>query len=138
MNYKANLSLHPWWIQGILLLYLLLGLPLIVSLVLLIIGYNVPISLYGITSVEGSSILDVLLIILVGLKLLVGYLSLTGNNYAKQFAIIDGSIGILCCLFTGFIWPFIEGDQSVDLVFRLEMIVLIPYVVYFVRFKSKQ
>jgi len=124
---KRRRKLLPWWIKLFCWIFMLFG-PL--SLVCLILGFtNIKpaLAFYGFETYEPFSLYG---FIVISVGLLKGVTAFT-LWFEKEFAIkigkIDAIIGIVLCLISMLILPFFQDGFNV--VIRLELVVLIPYLI---------
>jgi hypothetical protein len=128
-------KLLPWWIKLFIGIFLILGLFAPVALIWGMMGYYFKLSLYGLETNEPISLLGILLVILFGFKGLIAYTFLKEKRIAVILAIIDALIGIFICFL---LMVFhLKIKESVNVGFRLELIILIPYLFYMVRIRNK-
>ncbi|MEM6806221.1 MAG: hypothetical protein AAF696_32785 [Bacteroidota bacterium] len=62
------------------------------------------------------------------LKAYVSYGLWTEQVWGVDWAINDGIAGILLCIVSMFVLPFLSSDSGIRIIFRLEILVLMPYI----------
>jgi hypothetical protein len=137
MYHKHKWKLLPSWFKAVILLYSSLAIVVFSAFILSLLGFVFPLSIYGISVSNQYSPLGVFVFSLFALKGCVGYLFIAGHQKAPIMGILDAIIGIACCVYVGFIRPFYDHPSSVDIVFRLELIVLIPFLWSSAKLKRK-
>ena len=134
-NTKKRKHLLPWWIKIFMWLFLILGLLSPLALVYGILGSPFQVSLYGLQTYEPASLTGLIVISLFLLKGIVAYGLLTEKDWAITLSIVDAGIGIFICVVLMLYPFFLYGSES--FVFRLELILLIPYLIKMVNIRSE-
>ncbi|HEX6849475.1 MAG TPA: hypothetical protein VF144_20960 [Chitinophagaceae bacterium] len=132
---KRRKGLLPWWIKVFIWIFLIFGAIAPLALILGILGYKFEISLYGFQTSEPLSLIGISLILMFLFKGFTAYSLLKEKIWAITFGIIDAIIGIALCSFA-MLYPFFSSHAGANLTFRLELILLIPYLIKMVRIKS--
>jgi len=118
-------NLLPWWIKVFTWLYLLLGAMIPIILILGLAKYKFNISLFGLETNDPLSALGLFLVFIILLK----GISAFGLWFEKDWAIIvaqiDAILSIATCVCM-MIYPLLVSDANLK--FRLELILLIPYL----------
>lgn len=120
----------PFWVKALSLIYLALFPLVLIGLIQRVAGSSYPLEIYGLTAQSQFSYFGIFISTIFFLKSIVGLALLTTHKLAMKLAIIDSIIGISICLFIGFIYPFFDNHSDVNIVLRLELIILIPMVIY--------
>jgi uncharacterized membrane protein (DUF2068 family) len=94
-----------------------------------LLGYNFNLSLYGINTNNPSSLIGVFLLAIFILKGIVALGLWTEKDWAIMLAKIDTYIGIVICSFVMLIYPFLINNGNFILSFRLELILLIIFLI---------
>jgi len=128
-KYKRRRQLLPWWIKVFVWIFLVFGAILPVGIVAAVLGYNFQIALYGLETNEPLSLIGILLIILFLLKSIVAFGLWTEKKWAVNLGIIDAISGIVICIFIMLIYPFIDNTPGFSVNVRLELILIIPYLI---------
>lgn len=136
MYNEKRWQLLPMWLKLIVVIYSTIGSAVIIALILEPLGFSVPLSIYGISTPSLFNFKGLIILLFFSLKGYTGVLFLIGNKNAPIIGIIDSIFGIIACTFTGFIWPFINGRKPVDIVFRLELIILFLLLRLFFKLKK--
>lgn len=122
-NRLIRKDLLPSWIKFFMWIFLVFGVINVFGLLLNFIGISIELGLYGIETYSGFGYLSLLVQALFLLKGAVAFGMWKEKDWAIKLAMIDGIIGVVVCL-TSIILVAIEGS----LTFRIEIIVLIPYI----------
>lgn len=136
-NSKRRRSLLPWWIKIFIWIFLILGLLAPIGLVFGFFGIQFQISLYGFTTNEPLSIDGLYLIGLFLLKGITAFGLWTEKDWAITLGQIDAILGIVLCIFMSVIYPFINIRTGFHFTFRLELILLIPFLIKLLKIKSE-
>lgn len=128
MVHKKKWQLLSNWYKTIILLYAFLSPIAFITICLSFFTKNIPLSLYGISSSSQFSSTGLFILSLILVKAVVGCSFIIGHNKAPIIGLIDSAVGIICCLFIGFIFPFFNQKESIDIVFRVELLILIPFL----------
>jgi uncharacterized membrane protein (DUF2068 family) len=93
-------------------------------------------ALYGLGSNEPFSITGILIILLFLFKGIVAFGLWTQKDWAVNFGLADAIIGIAICIFVMAIAPIINNPSEFTLGLRLELVVLIPYLIKLLKIKA--
>ena len=129
-------NLLPWWIKIFIWIFLIFGFIAPLGFIFGILGYNFEISLYGLETNEPISILGISMILLFIFKGFAAYSLLQEKDWAIFIAIADAVVGIALCSFS-MIYPFIIAGAAAKLTFRLELLLLIPYLIKLINIKPE-
>jgi hypothetical protein len=130
LNRKA---LVPLWIKIFAWIFIVLGLFTPIALVGGIIMHNFALRLYGLEASTPYSIIGAFLTGLFMFKGIVALGILKREDWAINLGIIDAVLGIIICVVVT-IYPLITNSQFV---FRLELVVLIPYLIKLLKIKDE-
>jgi hypothetical protein len=130
-------KLLPLWIKIFIHLFMLMGAVTMLGLVAGLAGMRFHISIYGFESNDPLSLLGLLAAGLLLFKGIVGYGLWTEKDWGVQAGIIDAIIGIALCVFAMVVMPFIDGVDSFSLNLRLELVLLIPYLLRLMAIKPR-
>lgn len=119
--------LLPVWIKIFLWIFLVFGIMVPVVIILGIFGTHQELSLYSFETDQPFSLMGVCLTALFLIKGLTSFGLWTEKDWAVNLAIVDAVIGIVLCVFVMLVLPFISDNHGFNI--RLELIVLIPYLI---------
>jgi len=127
MIHKERWHLLTWWFKTIIVFYTILSLVVLFSFVISFFGFVIPLGIYGLSTTNQYTLAGLVILLLFSLKGVVGVFFLIGHRLAPYVGIVDSIIGIFACIGIGLIYPFFDSVKSIDIVFRLELILLIPF-----------
>lgn len=128
-------ALLPWWIKFFVWIFIILGSIVPFGLVYGLLNLPFQISLYGLTAYQPFSTLGLGLAALLILKGITAYGLWFEQAWATDLAIIDAVLGITICLIIMFN-TFLNA-QSGQYSFKLELILLIPYLIKMLKIRQK-
>ncbi len=131
---KRRKDLLPWWIKVFIWIFLIFGAIAPLGFLLGILGYKFEISLYGFETNEPVSIIGTSMILIFLFKGFTAYSLLKEKNWAIILGIMDAIIGIALCSFA-MLYPLFYPEAGVSLTFRLELVLLIPYLLKLLKIK---
>jgi len=117
----------PWWIKVFCWIYLLFGAAAMLQIPFALTGHSFQTAMYGLETSSPMSPVGIFLLALFALKALTAFYLLREMDAAILFAIADGMLGILICTFV-MVFPIIRPDSGMHAGFRLELVLLIPYL----------
>ena len=133
-------KLIPIWIKVFVWIFLFFGGLVPVGLILGAFGASFSISLYGLSTNEPVTILGLFISILFLIKAIVAMGLWTEKDWAVNAAMVDAILGILICVVVMFVLPFTTSETkssfTVNFNFRLELLLLIPYLVVMNRIRK--
>jgi hypothetical protein len=132
---RQRRKLLPWWIKIFIWIFLLLGAIVPFALAFAIMGYRFQISLYGLETNEPFSLTGVSLMIIFLIKGIAAYGLWTEKNWAVTLSIIDAILGLAICVLV-MIYPLIAPQRNYILNFRLEVLLLTPYLLLLLKIKD--
>ena len=134
LKHKRRKDLLPWWIKIFSWIFLIFGAIAPLGLLFGILGNTFEISLYGFETKEPISIIGISMILIFLFKGFTAYSLLQEKNWAIILGITDAVVGIILCSFI-MIYPLIISDAGMSLTFRLELLLLIPYLLKLLKIK---
>lgn len=135
LKHKRRKDLLPWWVKVFAWIFLIIGAIGPPALVFGLLGFSFEISLYGIETNEPSSIIGIALLLMFTLKGITAYGLLKEKSWAVTLGIMDAITGIIFCCFA-MIYPFINPQPVTNFTIRLELALLIPYLIKMIRIRS--
>jgi hypothetical protein len=127
-------KLIPVVIKIFIWIFIVCGVFIPILLLISVLGYRSELALYGLQTSDPLSGIGLSLIGLFLLKAVVGFALWTERVWAVKLAIVDAVIGIVVCLAV-MIAP-LWNDTS-GFVFRLELLAVIPYLIWLANIKSR-
>jgi hypothetical protein len=125
-------QLVPTWIKVFAWIFLVTGLLLPVLFVISVITHSFTASLYGLETQTAFSLTAIAILVLFSFKMMVAFGLLKQKDWAIKTGIVDAVAGIVICVAV-----MIHGTvQFNTVVFRLELVALIPYLVKLIKIKS--
>lgn len=126
----------PSWIKVFCYLFLVFGFLGVVIFFLGIFDFDFNASIYGLESNIALSTEGIIIFIIFELKGIVAYGLLSKKSWAIKLAIGDAIAGLLICFFTMF-YPLIVSNGSYWGGIRLEIFLLIPYLIQMQQINKK-
>jgi|SRR5687767_4239274 len=133
---KRRKDLLPWWVKVFIWIFLIFGAIAPLGLIVGMMGYDFEISLYGLETNKPISIIGVSLILIFFFKGITAYSLLKEKNWAVILGIMDAITGIALCSLA-MIYPLINTASETNFSFRLELLLLIPYLLKMLKIKSE-
>ncbi|WP_190277293.1 hypothetical protein [Taibaiella lutea] len=127
-------QLLPWWIKIFCWFFMLIGILAIVCLLISLFGFQPNLSLYGFETHNPYSITGLMIIGLTLLKGIASYALWFEKDFAIKVGVIDAIVGILTCIVS---MTMVLITPDTKFIFRLELILLIPYLIKLVKIESK-
>ena len=125
-NRRRNLL--PWWIKVFALIFLLFGALMPVAIIFAFLGKPYGMSIYGLSSSYPFSFEWLLILAIFLMKGVLSLGLLTEKDWAIDLGIIDAYFGIFICAAVMII-PIFAFFQGLNLNFRLELVLLIPFLI---------
>ncbi len=122
-------NLLPWWIKLFTWIFLLFGAIAPFGLIFGLLDFNFQLGLYGIETFEPISYTGLLLIGVFLFKGIIAFGLWTERDWAILLGQIDAIIGIVICFFVMFVLHFIDDRYGFIMPLRLELILLIPFLI---------
>ncbi|TWI81746.1 hypothetical protein IQ13_2765 [Lacibacter cauensis] len=129
-------KLLPWWIKIFMWIFLVISFFVPVLLVLAILGFEIQLAIYGLDTNRVFTFTGLLLVLVFATKGVVSFGFIKEKDWAVQLAMIDAIAGIIICVYTSYIQPLLSEDVSFSLL-KLELVLLIPYLVKLNRIKEQ-
>lgn len=127
-NIKTRKELLPWWIKVFSWIFIVFGTIAPVGFVLGLLGYNFSLTIYGLITNDPLSVLGIFIILVFAFKGITAFCFLFQKDLAIIFGTIDAIAGIIICCIV-MIYPFINPNGFIRLNFRLELLLLVPYLI---------
>ena len=121
-------ALLPWWIKTFTWIFLVFGALAPVGLIFGAFGAHFDLSLYGLKTNQPLSVLGLSIMAMFLLKGIAAFALWTEKNWAITIGQVDAVIGIAVCVFVMFVYPFIDDQSGFRFFFRLELLLLIPFL----------
>lgn len=128
-------TLLPWWIKIFMWIFLVFGAIALVGLIFALLGYDYYVGLYGLDTNKPLSIMGIGTILLFLFKGVTAYGFIGETDWAIKLGILDAISGMVICVFV-MLFPFFVSGSDVKFNFRLELILLIPYLNKLLKIKS--
>ncbi len=123
---KRRRTLLPWWIKVFCWFFMFFGIMAIVCLFLGLTNVKPALAFYGFETNEPFSPVGLLVIVVGILKGVTAFALWFEKDYAIEIGKIDGITGMVLCLVSMVVLPFLQ--DPFHLVVRLELVLLIPFV----------
>jgi hypothetical protein len=134
MSAVKRKSLLPWWIKVFMWIFLIMGALAPIGFIFGILGYDFKLSLYGLETSDPVSITGICIILLFLLKGITSYGLLRETDWAIKLGMIDAITGICICSFV-MIYSILNSSSAM-FSFRLELALLIPYLIKLSKIKA--
>lgn len=128
-------KLLPWWIKFFCWFFMLFGVLAFICLILGFTSIKPALSFYGFETNEPFSLIGLLIIFTGTFKGFTAYLLWFEKNKAIIFGKIDAIIGIVLCIISMVVLPFLQEDFNLTL--RLELVLLIPFYLKLKRIQNE-
>ena len=123
---KGRRKLLPWWIKVFCWIFMLLGLLSVICLILGFTNIKPDLALYGFETNEPLSLYGLLIIAIGIFKGFTAFSLWFEKDFAIKLALLDATIGILLCVVSMLVLPFILEGSVVTI--RLELLLLVPFL----------
>jgi hypothetical protein len=130
---KKRKQLIPWWIKVFVWIFLILGAAAPIALIFSVFGANFQLALYGFETDQPLSTIGIILLTLFFIKGITSFALLTEKDWAIKLGIVDSILGLALCTFS-MVYPLISMKTNTS--FRLEILLLIPYLLKLIKIKS--
>lgn len=120
-------KLLPWWIKVFCWIFMLFGVLSVVCLVLGFTNIKPDLAFYGFETNEPFSLLGLLVISIGILKGIAAFSLWFEKDNAIKIGKIDAIVGIVLCVISMLILPFLQESSNITL--RLELALLIPFLI---------
>jgi hypothetical protein len=126
---RKKLHIFPKWIVFFTYFFAVFGGFSLIALILGFLNLRFPLSVYGLATSEPLSLTGLVILLIWFFKGIVAFSLLLGQKWAIRIAVIDAVVGILTCILTMFVIPFVGNMPSRNIEIRLELLALIPYLI---------
>ena len=130
---KTRKHLLPRWIKVFVWIFLFLGAAAPIVLIFSIVGANFKLALYGFETDQPLSLIGITLLAVFLIKGITSFGLLAEKDWAIKFGIADAILGLVLCVFS-MIYSLITTKANTS--FRLEILLLIPYLLKFTKIRS--
>jgi phosphatidylglycerophosphate synthase len=120
--------LLPLWIKVFCWIFLILSVGTLITAILDLTGFAIPLTLYGLETQYPLSWVGLIIICLFVFKGIVSFGLLKGKEWSIDLAQTDAITGIIICIIMMIIHPLTDDFPGFRLTFRLELLILIPYL----------
>ena len=128
-------KLLPWWIKFFVWVFMIMGVIAPFGLIFALFGMHFQIALYGIETYNPLSVAGLGLTFVYVLKAIAAFGLWTEKDWAITIAQADAILGLVLCAFSMLILPLLSDHHFT--LFRLEIIILIPYLIKLIRIKQE-
>lgn len=130
-------NLLPVWMKVFCWIFMIMGAIAPICLVAGLSGTRLQLALYGLESNDSASLQGMFLLLLFFLKGMVAFGLWTEKDSAIHLGIADAILGIAICIYVTAIAPIVNSQSAFMLNLRLELVVLIPYLIKLWKIKSQ-
>lgn len=124
---KRRRKLLPWWIKVFCWIFMFFGLMSFICLILGFTNIKPALAFYGFETNEPFSLTGLIVISVGLLKGITAFALWFEKDFAIKIGKIDAIIGIVLCIFSMLVIPFLQDTFSITL--RLELALLIPFLI---------
>jgi hypothetical protein len=129
-------KLLPVWIKVFVWIFMIMGAIVPLAFVFSLFGGTFQISFYGLESNTGLNTIGAIALTLFLLKGMAAFALWTEKDWGVDIAIVDAIIGIIVCLFVMMVYPLIDNTEGFTINIRLELLLLIPYLLKLQKIKQ--
>jgi len=122
-------KLLPGWIKVFVWIFMIFGVIVPFGLLIGLMGIDFNLSIYGLETSKPVSGLGLLITLIFAFKGIISFGLWTEKYWAVKLASIDAIIGIIVCCIVMLLLPFLFKENGFSWNLRLELIVLIPYLI---------
>jgi hypothetical protein len=122
-------KLLPVWIKVFVWIFMIMGAIVPLAFAFSLFGGTFQISLYGLESNTALNTVGAIALALFLFKGIAAFGLWTEKDWAVDIAIVDAVVGIIVCLFVMMVYPFIDDIEGSTINVRLELLLLVPYLV---------
>ncbi|WP_235299701.1 hypothetical protein [Portibacter marinus] len=135
---KSSEQYHiPAWMKFFSYLFILFGSLIPIVLAQNLMGYKTALSIYGINSDSLFNPIGAFIAFLFALKLVVGFAIIKRLKWAFNLGIVDACLGLIVCLLNLGIYDLILDKSNININLRLEIFVLVPFLIYLLKNRLK-
>jgi hypothetical protein len=120
-------TLLPWWIKVFMWIFMAFGVIAPFGLIFALFGYSFQLSLYGLDTSEPLSVTGICITALFLFKGITAFGLFREMDWAVKLGITDAVSGIIICVAV-MLYPFFVSGSGSGFSFRLEILLLIPYL----------
>lgn len=121
-------ALLPWWIKTFAWIFMGFGGLAFICLVLGLFGARLQLAFYGLETWEPLSVTGLAVIAIALLKGITAYALWMEKEWAINIGQLDATLGIVICVLV-MIYPYVDQLEASRFNFRLELVLLIPYLI---------
>lgn len=136
-NKRKRRDLLPVWMKVFIWIFMIIGVIAPVCLLAGLSGTKLRLALYGLESKDSLSFPGMVILLLFILKGIVAFGLWTEKDWAITLGMADAMVGIAICVYVTAIAPFVNNHSAFVLNLRLELAVLIPYLIKLRKIKSQ-
>ena len=122
-------KLLPVWMKVFAWIFMIIGVIVALAFIVSLFGGTFQISLYGLESNSALNTTGAITLTLFLLKGIAAFALWAEKDWAVDIALIDAIVGIIVCLFVMTVYPFIDDIEGSTINIRLELLLLIPYLI---------
>jgi len=122
-------ELLPWWMKVFIWIFMIFGILAPIGLVFGFMGSTYGLAFYGLETNQPFSIIGIIVLAVYLLKGVTAFALWAETDIAINLGLIDAVIGIVICTAVMFVFPFIDDQPGFQLSFRLELALLIIYLI---------
>ncbi|WP_121355843.1 hypothetical protein [Flavisolibacter nicotianae] len=137
VNKRKRRDLLPVWMKVFIWIFMIIGVIAPVCLLAGLSGTKLRLALYGLESNDSLSFPGMVILLLFILKGIVAFGLWTEKDWAITLGMADAMVGIAICVYITAIAPFVNNHSAFVLNLRLELAVLIPYLIKLRKIKSQ-
>lgn len=137
VNKRKRRDLLPVWMKVFIWIFMIIGVIAPVCLLAGLSGTKLQLALYGLESNDSLSLPGMVILLLFILKGIVAFGLWTEKDWAITLGMADAMVGIAICVYVTAIAPFVNNHSAFVLNLRLELAVLIPYLIKLRKIKSQ-
>jgi hypothetical protein len=135
-NGQRRRDLLPKWIKFFTWLFMIFGAMSPIGFVAGLLGANFSLALFGFETTDPLSLVGVGLISLFIFKGIVAYSLWMEKDWAIQIAEVDAYLCIAICVLSMIFFPFTYTENSYSFKLRIELFLIIPYLLKLRKLKS--
>jgi hypothetical protein len=129
-------DLLPKWIKFFTWLFMIFGALAPIGLIAGLFGANISLAFFGFETDEPLSVVGLGLIFLFTLKGFVAYSLWMEKDWAIQIAEIDAYLSVAICVLSMIFFPFSYTENTYSFKLRIELFLIIPYLLKLRKLKS--
>jgi hypothetical protein len=134
---KRRRQLLPWWMKVFSWIFMVFGGLAVLGFLLGLLGITFQLQLYGLETNEPVSLLGLGLTAIFLIKGAAAFGLWMEKDWAINVGMLDAILGLVICTFMMFVSPLIDQQSGFRFTIRLELILLIPYVIALRNLKPK-